>query len=428
MPTIPRVDSLAVGAPILVCRIMSTTFLVTTGGTCAELRLEAMVGLETCKLEMRDSFCIQLLIEEGLLIGRMLDQFQCYTASAAGLTLTALPLLAVAEHDAIPFLNKKFDVGLSAEDPRITTIRHMTKSLDSKNVDYNVYSEEARAIIQALDEQFYSSTTMLDSLFGPFQTNVGISYYQGIPIYANYSTLHILTKGEPSLMQRPGHVFEMKVGYEAGASGAVIYGIAQKYLPNHENYRTEEFKVQANGWRYEQLVLPLKSGGVEDEAAFFFFSELLMLLTSVVALREAGFLEDAVWLKYSSLTLDHAWRAIGSFSAYARKGKGVAHIPLAFLDEVGHLLSRDEAKFIKRSRRLRNAMMHYDFKEDLVPNVVDGSNPWAVMDAAAMRVHEVSAREFGDELFRVRDKLVFKIAELIGFPDYSPKKSPWGWN
>lgn len=355
-------------------------------------------------------------------MGRMLDQQERYPRSAACLALAAFPFLAVAEHDAIPFLNNKFGFGLSVEDSRITTIRHMTKSLDSKNIDYGVYSEEAHAVIRALDKQFYSSPVLFGPLFRPFQTNVGISFYQQIPIYANYSTMHLLTKNEPELLQNPNHLFEKEVGYEAGTSGAAILATALKYVPDPEKYLTEEFSTQANDWKYERLMLPLRDKGVEDEAVFFFFSELLMLLTSVVALREAGFLDDAVWLKYSSLTLNHAWRAISGFSAYIR-GNADTSLPVSFLDEVGHLLSRDEAKFIKRSRRLRNAMMHYDFR-GLIPDGVDGSSPWAVMDAATMRVCGMPAREFGDELFCVRDKLAVQIARLIGFPGYSPARKP----
>lgn len=380
--------------------------------------------MQTCKLEACHSFCLQLLIEEGLLMGRMLDQQERYPRSAACLALTAFPLLAVAEHDAIPFLNNMFGLGLSVEDPRITTIRHMTKSLDSKNIDYGVYSEEAHAVIQALGKQFYSPKG-LGSLLKPLRTNIGIAYYQQIPIYANYSTMHLLSKDNPDLMQSPGHAFEKEVGYEAGTSGAVIYAIAKEFVLDAERYCTKEFNTQANDWKYERLMLPLRDKGVEDEVVFFFFSELLMLLTSVIALREAGFLDDAVWLKYSSLTLDHAWRAISGFSAYIR-GNADTSLPVLFLDEVGHLLSRDEAKFIKKSRRLRNAMMHYDFR-GLVPDGVDGSSPWAVMDAATMQVCGMPVRELGDELFRVRDKLAVQITRLIGFPEYSPARKPWGW-
>lgn len=378
-------------------------------------------------MEPRDSFSLQLVIEEGLLIGRLLDQQERYPDSASCLILTAFPFLAVAEHDVIPFLNRKFDSGLSMEDPRITTIRHMTKSLDSSSFDYGDYSEEARAVISALNRQFYSSATLLGSLFAPFKTNAGICYYQQLPIYTNFTTMHLLSKDNPGLLQNPVHAFEKEVGYEAGVSGAIIYAIAKEFVTEPERYLVGKFEVQANDWRYDRLVEPLKDKGVEDKSVFFFFSELLMLLTSVCALCEAGFLDDAVWLKYSSLTLTHAWRAIGNFSAYARTGKANPSIPVVFMDEVGHLLNRDEAKFIKKSRPLRNAMMHYDFTKALVPDGVDGSNPWKVMDAATLRVCGMPVREFGEELFRVRDKLVEGIAELIGFPGYDPRKRPWGW-
>ncbi len=381
--------------------------------------------MKTNGLRPRDSFSIQLLIEEGLLIGRMLDQGERYPEAGACLALTAFPFLAVAEHGAIPFLNQKLGCGLPTEDSRITTIRHMTKSLDSKSFNYKEYAEEARAVIESLERRFYS-TTALGRLTAPLQTNVGISYYHHLPIYTTYSTIHLMTKNSPGLMQSSGHAFEKEIGYEAGASGAIIYAIAREFEPHLEKYRAREFRTQANDWKYEQLVSPLRDKGIEDQAVFFFFSELLMLLTSVCALREAGFLDDAVWLKYSSLTLEHTWRAIDNFAAYSRTTKVDPPLASAFLDDVGHLLNRDEKKLIKRSHPLRNAMMHYDFTEDLAPDGVDGSNPWEVIDVATMRVCGKPVKEFGEELFRVRDKLAKKICELIGFPCYSPSRQPWG--
>lgn len=72
-------------------------------------------------------------------------------------------------------------------------------------------------------------------------------------------------------------------------------------------------------------------------------------------------------------------------------------------------------------------MMHYDFTDIIVPIEVDGSDPWTVMSVASETVAGMSAFEYGCELFRVRDKLIDSISELISFPNYKPTKRPLGW-
>lgn len=375
----------------------------------------------------RDSFSLQLIIEEGIFLGRLLDQHDRFPDNSPCLILTALPFLTIAEHDAIPFLNRKLGLGLPTEDVRLTSIRHMTKSLDSKHFDFEAYSCQANKVIEHLNRQFYLNNKKTGSWIDWGRTNVGISYYEDDPIYASYSSTHLFTQDSPNLLGTDEHKYEDQIGFSAGESGSVLLEIAKSFFPTPEMYQTHRFHVKANDWKYGKLTSPLKKQGIHDDSIFFFFSELLMLLSSVCALRSAGFFNDAAWLKYSSLTLDHAWRAIECFSGYQRKMTNQAKIPAAFLNSVGGLLNREDKRFIKKAHPLRNAMMHYDFTDKIVPIEVDGSDPWTVMNIASETVTKMSVYEYCCELFRVRDKLVDSISNLITFPDYNPAKSPFGW-
>lgn len=375
----------------------------------------------------RDSFSLQLIIEEGIFLGRLLDQHDRFPDNSSCLILTALPFLTIAEHDAIPFLNRKLGLGLPTEDARLTSIRHMTKSLDSKHFDFEDYSYQANKVIEHLNKQFYLFNKKTGSWIDWGRTNVGISYYEDVPIYASYSSTHLFTQDNPSLLGTDEHNYEDQIGFSAGESGRVLLEIAKSYFPAPETYQTRRFHVKANDWKYGKLTLSLEKQGIHDDSIFFFFSELLMLLSSVCALRSAGFFNDAAWLKYSSLTLDHAWRAIECFSGYHRKMTNEAKIPATFLNSVGGLLNREDKRFIKKAHLLRNAMMHYDFTDKIVPIEVDGSDPWTVMNIASETVTKMSVYEYGCELFRVRDKLVESISYLISFPDFNPAKSLFGW-
>lgn len=375
----------------------------------------------------RDSFSLQLIIEEGIFLGRLLDQHDRFPDNSSCLILTALPFLTIAEHDAIPFLNRKLGLGLPTEDARLTSIRHMTKSLDSKHFDFEAYSCQANKVIEHLNKQFYLSNKKTGSWIDWGRTNVGISYYEDAPIYANYSSTHLFTQDKPSLLGTHEHNYEDQIGFSAGESGRVLLEIAKSYFPTPEMYQTRRFHVKTNDWKYGKLTLFLEKLGIHDDSIFFFFSELLMLLSSVCALRSAGFFNDAALLKYSSLTLDHAWRAIECFSGYHRKMTNEEKIPATFLNSVGGLLNREDKRFIKKAHPLRNAMMHYDFTDKIVPIEVDGSDPWTVMNIASETVAKMSVYEYGCELFRVRDKLIESISHLISFPAFNPAKSPFGW-
>ena len=375
----------------------------------------------------RDSFSLQLIIEEGIFLGRLLDQHERFPDNSPCLILTVLPFLTIAEHDAIPFLNRKLGLGLPTEDARLTSIRHMTKSLDSKHFDFEAYSCQANKVIEHLNKQFYLFNKKTGSWIDWGRTNVGISYYEDAPIYASYSSTHLFTQDSPDLLGTDEHKYEDQIGFSTGKSGRVLLEFAKSYFPSPEMYQTHRFHVKANDWKYGKLTASLEKQGIHDDSIFFFFSELLMLLSSVCALRSAGYFNDAAWLKYSSLTLDHAWRAIERFSGYHRKKGDKSTIPTDFLNSVSRLLNRDEKKFINKTHPLRNAMMHYDFTDKIVPIEVDGSDPWTVMSVASETVAGMSALEYRCELFRVRDKLIDSISELISFPNYKPTKRPLGW-
>lgn len=380
--------------------------------------------LNTDALSWRDSFNFRMLVDEGLLIGRILNHYKHFPQSSACLALVAFPFLTVVEHDSIPFLNRRFGLALQPKDRRLTIIRHMTKSLNSKSIDFFEYEREAHEVIGALNRRFYSNIPWLGSLIRPFQKNVGIAYFNGIPAYATYSVAHLLTKNSPALLGQSDHTFEKEIGYEAGVSGAMLFKIADCLIGDHKLYEVPEFVTYATDWKYEDLAAPLKNKGVEDDAVFFFFSELLLLLSSVSVLRQSGFLEDAAYLKFSSLSLDHVTHSIDAFSAYGRSGRITQPLPKSFLDEVGALLARADNKFVKKAHPLRNAMMHYDFNKKLVPDSAIDFGTQDILSAAAQNVLQISGDEYANEVYRIRDRLIQAIAELISFPEYDSVKSP----
>lgn len=375
-------------------------------------------------LDSRHLFSWQLIIDEGLFIGRIVRHAEKFPNEAIALDITALPFIAVAVHDAIPFINKKLGLHIPQEDLRVTRIRHMTKSLSSNKISFYDYLLEARAVIDQLNKQFYSGP--FPALLNRFRNNIGITYYGELPCYATYSSTHLFTKDSSELLSSKNNDFSYEIGYHSGLSGGYLYRFSQSFYTDQSVFDVSAFETRSNDRRFEDIVKKVKCIGCKDDAIFFFLSELLMLLVSVDVLFEAGFFTDAVFIKYSCLSLDHVARALQIFTTFTRTHEELGLCTDGFLSEVEGLIPREDKKWIKRAHPLRNAFMHYDFSEKLVSDPSGCSSSWSILDIACNNQMGLDLQGFKTELMAVRSKLERSLCELIAFPRFDPLKVPWG--
>lgn len=375
-------------------------------------------------LDSRDLFSWRLIIDEGLFIGRMVRHAEQFPNEAIALDITALPFVAVAVHDAIPFINKKLGLHVPVEDLRVTRIRHMTKSLSSNKMSFYDYLSETRAVINQLNKQFYGGP--FPKLLNRFRNNIGITYYGELPCYATFSSVHLFTKDSSELLGSSATSFPYEIGYHSGLSGGYLYLFSQSFYADRSVFDVSAFETRSNDRRFEDMVKKVKCIGCKDDAIFFFLSELLMLLVSVDVLFEAGFFTETVLIKYSCLSLDHVARALQIFTTFARTHEKLDLCSDGFLFEVEGLIPREDKKWIKRVHPLRNAFMHYDFSEKLVPDPSGCSSSWTILDIACNNQLGLDSQEFKSELTAVRCRLERSICELIAFPKFDPLKEPWG--
>lgn len=375
-------------------------------------------------LDSRDLFSWRLIIDEGLFIGRMVRHAEQFPNEAIALDITALPFIAVAVHDAIPFINKKLGLHVPVEDLRVTRIRHMTKSLSSNKMSFYDYLSETRAVIDQLNKQFYGGP--FPKLLNRFRNNIGITYYGELPCYATFSSVHLFTKDSSELLGSSATSFPYEIGYHSGLSGGYLYLFSQSFYADRSVFDVSAFETRSNDRRFEDMVKKVKCIGCKDDAIFFFLSELLMLLVSVDVLFEAGFFTETVLIKYSCLSLDHVARALQIFTTFARTHEKLDLCSDGFLFEVEGLIPREDKKWIKRVHPLRNAFMHYDFSEKLVPDPSGCSSSWTILDIACNNQLGLDSQEFKSELTAVRCRLERSICELIAFPKFDPLKEPWG--
>ena len=375
-------------------------------------------------LDSRDLFSWRLIIDEGLFIGRIVRHAEKFPNEAIALDITALPFIAVAVHDAIPFINKKLGLHIPPEDLRVTRIRHMTKSLSSNKMDFYDYLSEARAVIDQLNKQFYGGP--FPTLLNRFRNNIGITYYGELPCYTTFSTVHLFTKDSPELLCSKAPDLSYEIGYHSGLSGGYLYLFSQSFYADRSVFDVSAFETRSNDRRFEDMVKKIKYIGCKDDAIFFFLSELLMLLVSVDVLFEAGFFTETVLIKYSCLSLDHVARALQIFTTFARTHEKLDLCSDGFLSEVEGLIPREYKKWIKRVHPLRTAFRHYDFSGTLVPDPSSCSSSWTILDIACNNQLGLDSQEFKSELTAVRSKLERSLCELIAFPQFDSLKEPWG--
>lgn len=370
-----------------------------------------------------DIICTRLLLEEGAFLQRMANQHRDRPNESPGLSLTAFPFLALIEHDAVPYLETKCGIRLSHESKELKRTRHRTKSLNSRFLKYENYSEEARKVILASSQHF--SKTGIARLFPTVKSNdVGISFFEGMPVYSTHIVSYKFGKTiSPVDEDESEKQYFLEYGYGAGSAGSILVALADQHIQDKALFSARPFRLTANDFSYDELIKPLARKGVEDEVVFFFISEILTQIASVEALRRAGFLDDLLWIKLSTYCLFHAEKALGSFSGFVHKKEHASLYPDEFVHELSLIISREERKRIKSSRKLRDSFVHYDFKE--LTARLDSKNEglWKLLDIVIYRAVDMNLQEYAHFLSATSAELISRLSRLIDFPPYDSQRN-----
>lgn len=234
--------------------------------------------------------------------------------------------------------------------------------------------------------------------------------------------MHYLTTDNPALLDSDNMMYSEELGYNAGKTGAFLYKLAEEQIDRDTLFIAPEFQTNAKDFYLCKLVNPLVSHGIHDRVVFFFFSELMIQLTSVKALHAGGFFGDPLWMKFATTSLYHAYKAIDVFSGFARSPSCNKSYPPDFLNKVSALFNCKERKLLKDIRPLRNALIHYDFDADLVPNVSDKMTSYEVLGESIDTSLNMTVDEYHAFLTAKCAKLIKDISDLIEFPPYDAKK------
>lgn len=373
-------------------------------------------------LNKGDELCVQLIVEEGVFIQRVRDQSRRYPQSASYISLLAMSPIAMIAHDAIPFINRAFGLRLSAESPRIASMRHLSKFLDSQHLDYAAYAAQVGKIRAQLKGHFKHFSGVL-ALINEMAADVGIAYYKGRPAYATYGIAHYMTVDDASRLLNDGGAFSQGMGYEASEAVSFLFDLAGQSFDDESLFCAPELILGANDFHFDKLAGSLEHYDVKDEAVFFFLSEILVQMTLMDVLYLAGFYTYFVWLKFAIATLCHAEDALRVFSSYTYKQENQCRYSDDFRHALGCLFGKGHRKKIKKMKRLRNALVHYDFESDLVAGAGTDAVPMETLAVAVREAMGMNLDEFNTFLADARAVFVSNLGELIDFPAYDPGKN-----
>ena len=378
------------------------------------------MGLFNMGLTTRDSFSYLLLVEEGLFFCRLLYHQKMYSKFDGGIGLIELPFTALICHDALPFINRTLGAGLREDYHEVARIRHRMKSFDPKFFNFEDYSRDVNSILANLNHQMKDHSGFLAPLANFLQPDIGLFYYQAVPVSATYTVTYYVAPNGKSLS--PENV--MTTGYETGQAAAFLYSLAEQYY-KPQNFFVPPFQVQANDINMSALIRKYRQHWkVVDKALFFLLTERMMQLSSVDALRTGGFLNDALWCKFATVSLFHTFKSISSFETFVYSGRSSQHYSSELLKAISSLFTREEKKILKKISPLRNAMVHYDFSEKLLPIVNDDALPYDVLAIAVKNALDMSLADYYVFLTETRRRLIDELKALTSFPDYSKLRDP----
>lgn len=370
-------------------------------------------------ISKRDSFSCQLLIDEGLFFRRLLWHQHFYPDSSINLMIVAFPFVAVIEHDSKPFAERLSGEKLPCEDSRLAQIRHLTKGLDSSKMRFQDYSNHAHRVIEELGSSMRTHNGFSAPLLNYLQPDVGITYHRGMPVYATFSAAHLFTKDSPSILGDNDGQFTKEISYNAGVSAALQYSLADHFFQDKTYFTVKEYRTFSNDRRFSKLCSSISDCVADAVGVFFLLSELMMQLCAVESLRQAGFLEMSVWIKFQTIALYQLSMSVGILSGYLRKSASLRRT-LEFVHDLDGIITRESKRAMKRIRPLRNSLIHYDFSEKIYPELNEKDGPWSLLEDAIFQTTGYSLSEYSEFLITVGEEYRQGLACLLNFPKYNP--------
>ena len=371
-------------------------------------------------LSESDALCIELLIEEGVFARRFWRHGELYKEQTANLALLVLPLLAIIEHDAVIYINRKWGLALDPEDQKITDIRHHRKFFDGR-ISYEEFKKRALGTLK--DSTSYFNGGGIWRCLGRPKPDVGLTYYQGIPVGSTFTTLNNMC-GAFSLPKTARDDGGAKaLGIEAGKPASVLVAIANKCRPEKPGRIVPRFDISANDHYFEEIFDQFASEMTTDRGAYWFLADIMMTINLINSLHRGGMLDDLLFIKFITINMQHVFCAIKGLECEVRTSSDGEVYSDNFKKLLSGLIERGDKKKLDRVRPLRNAFMHYDFEKILGNEESENVRLEAILDRAVNACLGVDLHDYLNWIYLLSEETAKRIANLLAFPAYNPQKN-----
>lgn len=369
-------------------------------------------------VDSRDRFSLLMMIEDGRFLQNIREYFITCPKDAPIVTLVACPYLALIEHDFIRFARSKLGVSHPFEWTTITEIRHRTKYLRSaKGSDwYERYAEECRSTSNILQLGVKKHGGFLDPSMNRVQPDTAIFYAHGLPIGTVHTIALNLGFSDSVVSKSALEEYSLKLGYEIGLSGALLNETVRATGFYADSNTLGHLEISRKDARQSSLLVSIR-GEAAEEAQIpiaFFCSNLLCNLCLACTLLKSGIAPRRVFYKMMIVNLCHGNQSIKSLLSYAHRPANQGLLSARLLEDLGLVFPRGSRKLIEKLRPMRNALVHYDFRQFPESGALGGEHADYAFINVLKRLAGMTLGEFDEFLLESTTHACALLSDLLG--------------
>lgn len=142
--------------------------------------------------------------------------------------------------------------------------------------------------------------------------------------------------------------------------------------------------------------------------------EMLCQLNAIDALRDSSFLNDALEIKLTIASLFSLNKSIGKLSGYMHHAPEFELCPEKASRVLSGVIPRERRRVINRTKVLRNALVHYDFRGLLGEDICQEATAEEILDLAAAKTVQMSAVDLLGWLRETRAEVSKNLERVVG--------------
>lgn len=374
--------------------------------------------MDEMHLSPYDACSLFMFVDEGCLFQKILLHSKSYPDSAPYLANTVFPFCGLIVHDSVRFIRKHFDPSLRLDSQSINRLRNATKSLSSTGLCVEEYAEEVHTIADYLSGRFKNHTGIFGNLMNSMQPDVGISYFNGTPVYTTFNMSRYLAKYSSRGIEG---IFDSEaaksMGYDIGQAASLSYYTIEALGIDSSALKVLSFDLLSKDFHYSNLMKPVTEQNLTNPVYFFMLCEGLTQLNSIRALRESGFFSDLIEIKMTTAVLFAFEKSLSKLCGYLVKDPEFESNPSHVNSVLSKIISRKQRKIIERSKNLRNALIHYDFFKLLGEESCKGNDAETILNLATESTVKMTSLEFLAWLRNSSEEIAANIAGVVMLPN-----------